>query len=47
MKPFIFGERNNIYILDLMQTFVEADKSYTFLMETAAKGGKVLFVGTK
>ena len=47
MKPFIFGERNNIYILDLKQTIVEADKAYTFLKETAAKGGKVLFVGTK
>ena len=47
MRPFIFGERNNIYILDLKQTIVEADKAYTFLKETAAKGGKVLFVGTK
>ena len=47
MKPFIFGERNNIYILDLKQTIVEADKAYTFLKETAAKGGTVLFVGTK
>lgn len=47
MKPFIFGERNNIYILDLKQTIVEADKAYTFLKETATKGGKVLFVGTK
>lgn len=47
MKPFIFGERNGIYILDLKQTIVEADKAYTFLKETAAKGGKVLFVGTK
>ena len=41
MKPFIFGERNGIYILDLKQTIVEADKAYTFLKETAAKGGKV------
>lgn len=47
MKPFIFGERNGIYILDLKQTLVDADKAYTFLRETAAKGGKVLFVGTK
>ena len=42
MKPFIFGERNNIYILDLKQTIVEADKAYTFLKETAAKGGKAV-----
>ena len=47
MKPYIFGERNGIYILDLKQTIVEADKAYSFLAETAAKGGKVLFVGTK
>ena len=47
MKPYIFGERNGIYILDLKQTIIEADKAYSFLAETAAKGGSVLFVGTK
>ena len=47
MKPFIFGERNGIYILDLKQTILDADRAYTFLKETAAKGGKILFVGTK
>ena len=47
MKPFIFGERNGIYILDLKQTIIEADRAYTFLKSTCAKGGKVLFVGTK
>ena len=47
MKPFIFGERNGIYILDLKQTIVNADAAYTFLKNTCAKGGKVLFVGTK
>ena len=47
MKPYIFGERNDIYILDLKQTVVDADKAYSFLKETAAQGGKVLFVGTK
>ena len=47
MKPFIFGERNGIYILDLKQTIVEADSAYTFLKNTCAHGGKVLFVGTK
>ena len=47
MKPFIFGERNGIYILDLKQTMLGADKAYTFLKETASKGGTVLFVGTK
>ncbi len=47
MKPYIFGERNGIYILDLKQTIVDADKAYTFLKNLAAKGGTVLFVGTK
>ena len=47
MKSYIFGERNGIYILDLKQTMLGADKAYTFLKETAAKGGKIVFVGTK
>ena len=47
MKPYIFGERNGIYILDLKQTLLDADKAYTFLKDTAAKGGTILFVGTK
>ena len=47
MKPFIFGERNGIYILDLKQTVLGADKAYSFLKDTAAKGGRILFVGTK
>ena len=47
MKPFIFGERNGVYILDLKQTITEADRAYSFLRDTCAKGGKVLFVGTK
>ena len=47
MKPYIFGERNGIYILDLKQTVIDADRAYSFLKDTAAKGGKVLFVGTK
>ena len=47
MKSYIFGERNGIYILDLKQTMLGADRAYTFLKETAAKGGTVLFVGTK
>ena len=47
MKSYIFGERNGIYILDLKQTIFGADAAYTFLKNTAAKGGRVLFVGTK
>ena len=47
MKSYIFGERNGIYILDLKQTMYGLDSAYTFLKEAAAKGGKILFVGTK
>ncbi len=47
MKPYIFGNRGDIYILDLKQTLIGMDKSYTFVSELAKKGGTVLFVGTK
>ena len=47
MKPYIFGSRGDIYILDLKQTVLGADKAYSFLKDTAAKGGRILFVGTK
>ncbi len=47
MKPYIFGSRGDIYILDLKQTLIGLDRAYTFLEQTAAKGGTVLFVGTK
>lgn len=47
MKPYIFGDRNGIYILDLKQTMLGADAAYTFLKNVASKGGRVLFVGTK
>ena len=46
MKSYIFGERNGIYILDLKQTILDADQAYTFV-KNVAKGGNVLFVGTK
>lgn len=47
MKEFIFGPRNGIYILDLARTAAQIRKASDFLREVAAKGGKVLFVGTK
>ena len=47
MKPYIFGERNGIYILDLKQTMYALDDAYTFLANLGAAGKKVLFVGTK
>ena len=47
MKPYIFGERNGIYILDLKQTLYALDDAYSFLNNLGAAGKKVLFVGTK
>ncbi|MBE6478860.1 MAG: 30S ribosomal protein S2 [Propionibacteriaceae bacterium] len=47
MKRFIFNERNGIYIIDLRQSLTYIDSAYTFVKETVAKGGQVLFVGTK
>ena len=47
MKRFIFTERNGIYIIDLHQSLTYIDKAYTFVKETVAKGGQILFVGTK
>ncbi len=47
MRPYIFGDRNGIYILDLKQTIINGDRAYTTLRDIASKGGTVLFVGTK
>jgi small subunit ribosomal protein S2 len=47
MKPYIFGERNGIHILDLSQTVPLFARALDFVSQTAASGGKVLFVGTK
>ena len=47
MKPYIFGSRGDIYILDLKQTLIGLDQSYSFVSDVARKGGTVLFVGTK
>ncbi len=47
MKRFIFTERNGIYIIDLQQSLTYIDRAYAFVKETVAKGGQVLFVGTK
>ena len=47
MRPFIFGERNGIHILDLRQTLERIEESATLVRDTAARGGTVLFVGTK
>jgi small subunit ribosomal protein S2 len=47
MKRFIFTERNGIYIIDLQQSLTYIDRAYAFVKETVARGGQVLFVGTK
>lgn len=47
MKRFIFTERNGIYIIDLRQSLSYIDKAYAFVKETVARGGQILFVGTK
>lgn len=47
MAPYIFTERNGIYIIDLQKTVKKLDEAYNFIHEVAANGGEVLFVGTK
>ena len=47
MKRFIFTERSGIYIRDLQQSLGYIDDAYAFLKQTVARGGNVLFVGTK
>ncbi|WZH52767.1 MAG: 30S ribosomal protein S2 [Nocardioides alkalitolerans] len=47
MKRFILTDRNGIYIIDLQQSLAYIDRSYAFVKETVAKGGTILFVGTK
>lgn len=47
MKKYIFGSRNGIYIIDLQKTLKKFRESSQFLTDMSAKGGSVLFVGTK
>ncbi|MCH4058048.1 MULTISPECIES: 30S ribosomal protein S2 [Lapidilactobacillus] len=47
MKPYIFTERNGIYIIDLQKTVKMVDDAYNFVKAVAADGGVFLFVGTK
>ena len=47
MKPFIFGARNGIYIIDLQQTVHMFRDAYDFIRDIAASGKSILFVGTK
>jgi small subunit ribosomal protein S2 len=47
MRPYIFTERNDIYIIDLQQTLGKLEEAYNFVRDLTSKGGIVLFVGTK
>jgi small subunit ribosomal protein S2 len=47
MKPYIFGARNGIYIIDLQQTVVLWRRAYDFIVDLTSRGERVLFVGTK
>jgi len=47
MAPFIFGHRNKIHIINLEKTVANYQEATKFLRQVAAKGGNVLFVGTK
>ncbi len=47
MAPYIFTERNGIYIIDLQKTVKKVEEAYYFIRDIAAAGEEVLFVGTK
>jgi small subunit ribosomal protein S2 len=47
MKPYIFSERNGVHIIDLQQTVPLLETAHAFIADLTARGGKVLFVGTK
>jgi small subunit ribosomal protein S2 len=47
MKRYILTDRSGIYIIDLQQSLAMIDKAYSFVKETVANGGSILFVGTK
>ncbi|MFM1751558.1 MAG: ribosomal protein [Actinomycetota bacterium] len=47
MRRFIFGERNDIYIIDLQQTLERIETAYAFVRDLVANGGNILFIGTK
>ena len=47
MAPYIFTERNGIYIIDLQKTVVKLEEAYNFVRDISVEGKSVLFVGTK
>ena len=47
MKPYIYGERKGIYIIDLQKTLKLTEEAYNFVLNKAKEGAEFLFVGTK
>ena len=47
MAPYIYTERNGIYIIDLQKTVKKFEEAYMFVRDLSANGGNILFVGTK
>ncbi len=47
MKKYIYAERNGVFIIDLQKTLVEIEKTCNFVQDLAARGGVILYVGTK
>ena len=47
MAPYIYTERNGIYIIDLQKSVGKVDEAYQAVADIAAEGGSILFVGTK
>lgn len=47
MKPYVFGVRGGIHIIDLQKSLAGAQRALDFVQKTASKGGKIIFVGTK
>ena len=47
MKPYLFGDRNGVHIIDLSQTVPLFARALDFVAQSIARGGKILFVGTK
>lgn len=47
MRPYIYGERGGIHVIDLQQTVAALTNAQNFISDTVARGGSILFVGTK
>ena len=47
MAPYIFAERNGIYIIDLQKTVKKVDEAYAAVSDIISEGGEILFVGTE